>query len=251
MTTIKWLVNPLKTVGLIFISIIFFFSCDTTETTDGTVSLSFSSGTPLQKVNDGALELTEVKILLRDIKLEMEDGIEDENENEGEGEHENDDGGSYTLRVGPFVINLNLSGMTTDFVVANIPAGLYEEVKFKIHQIEASETSPDPEFKEGDDSSLRYSVIVKGLYNSDTFVYKSRKSAHQKLEFEPPIQLLENSELNLTIKVDPYNWFYKDDILMDPSDPANENDIDNNIEESFEEAYEDDDHDGDHDGDDD
>jgi len=247
MTTIKSLVNPLKTLGLIFISIIFFFSCDTTETTNGTVTLSFSSGSSLQKINDDALELTEVKILLRDIKLEMEDGIEDENENKGEGEHENDDDGSYALRVGPFVINLNLNGMTTDFVVANIPAGLYEEVKFKIHKIEASETPPDPEFKEGDNSSLRYSVIVKGIYNSDSFVYKSRKSAHQKLEFETPVQVLENSGLNLTIKVDPYSWFYKNNTLLDPSDPANENDIDNNIKESFKRAYKDDDHDGDDD----
>lgn len=247
MTTLKWLVNPLKTLGLIFISIIFFFSCDTTENTNGTISLSFYSGSPLQKINDDTLVLTEVKILLRDIKLEQEEGIEDDDENEGEGEHENDDEGSYILRVGPFVINLNLNGMTTDFVVANIPAGLYEEVKFKIHKIEASETPPDPEFKEGDDSSLRYSVIVKGKYNSGSFVYKSRKSAHQKLEFEPPIQLLENSKLNLTIKVDPYSWFYKDDVLLDPSDPANENDIDNNIKDSFEEAFEDDDHDGDDD----
>ncbi len=247
MITKKILVNNLKTLGLIFISIIFFSSCDTTETSNGTVSLSFSSGSSLPKITDDALELTEVKILLRDIKLEKEDGMEDENEHKGEGEHENDDDGSHALRVGPFVINLNLNGMTTDFIVADVPAGLYEEVKFKIHKIEASEILPDPEFKEGNDSSLRYSVIVKGIYNSNSFVYKSKKSAHQKLEFETPIKVLENSGLNLTIKVDPYSWFYKDGTLLDPSDPANENDIDNNIKESFKKAYKDDDHDGDND----
>ena len=85
---------------------------------------------------------------------------------------------------------MNLNGITTDFAVSNIPAGVYDEIKFKLHQIEGSEIPPDPEFKDGDE---RYSVIVKGSYNSIPFVYKSKKSANQELEFEPPITILENT----------------------------------------------------------
>jgi len=216
--------NIIKLLGIYFLPILFLLGCDTAENTDGTVLLSFSPGSSLQKLNEGALELTEVKILLSDIKLEMEDG-EDHN-GEGEDEH-------YTLRVDPFVINLNLDGAATNFTVANAPAGSYEEVEFKIHKVGASETPPDSEFKEGDDESLRYSVIAKGNYNNVPFVYKSKKSTHQELNFETPIEILENSFTNLTILVDPHSWFYKDGVLLDPSNPANENDIDNNIKESF------------------
>jgi hypothetical protein len=184
-------------------------------------------------MNDGTLELTEVKILLSNIELEMEDGIEDDDEG--------DDGDeSFTVQVDPIVINMNLDGTATNFVLANVPPGLYEEVEFKIHKVEASETPPDPEFKEGDEDSLRYSVIAKGNYNATPFVYKSKKSAQQELEFETPLEILENSLANLTILVDPHNWFYKDNVLLDPSNPANENDIDNNIRESFGDAHEDD-----------
>jgi hypothetical protein len=234
-----------KIFSTIILSFMFFFinGCDTTETTNGTVSLSFHSGSSLQKITDGTIELTEVKILLRDVKLKMDDDEDDDGHN-GEGEHENGDDNSHMIRVGPFVVNLNLNGMTTDFIVANIPAGYYEGVKFKIHQIQGSEVPPDPEFKEGEDNSKRYSVIVKGLYNSEPFIYKSKKPAKQHLEFEPPIFVEENGDINLTITVDPYSWFYKDEILLDPTDPANENDIDNNIKASFKEAYEDDDHNG-------
>ena len=214
----------IKFLGIYFLPILFLLGCDTAENSDGAVSLSFSPGSSLQKINDGTLELTEVKILLSDIKLEMEDG-EDHN-GEGEDEH-------YILRVDPFVINLNLDGAATNFTVANAPAGLYEEVEFKIHKVGASETPPDSEFKEGDDESLRYSVIAKGNYNNVPFVYKSKKSTHQELNFETPIEILENSFTNLTILVDPHSWFYKDGVLLDPSNPANENDIDNNIKESF------------------
>ena len=229
----------IKTLGLYLVPILFLLGCDTAENLDGTVSLRFSPTSSLQKITDGTLELTKVKILLRDIKLEMEDG----NENEGEGEQ--DDNDAYTVIVGPIVVDLNLDGTSTNFAVANVPPGLYEELKFEVHKIEASETPPDPDFKEGEDESLRYSVIAEGNYNSAPFIYKSKKSAHQKFNFETPLEILENGEANLTILVDPYSWFFNGDILLDPSNPANENDIDNNIKESFKDAYEDYDNDGD------
>ena len=209
-------------------------SCDTTESTGGDISLSFSPGTPLQKVN-ADIQLTEVKILLRDIKLEKESDGESEVDDETECEN---------VKLGPFVVGLNLNGTTTDFVVNNIPAGIYDELKFEIHKLEASETPPDPEFKDADDSSHRYSVIAKGLFNSNPFVYKSKKSAHQELEFENMLIIEDNTNTNLTITVDPYTWFYKEGVSLDPTDPANDDDIDHNIEHSFKKAFEDDDHDG-------
>lgn len=229
-----------KSLGslLLFLSTILIIgACDTTETTNGTVSLSFASETGLQKIN-ADIQLSEVKILIRDIKLEKE------SDGESEGEEGNDETECENIKVGPFIVNLNLIGLTTDFVVNNIPAGIYDELKFEIHKLEASETPPDPEFKDGEDSSQRYSVIVKGVYNSNPFIYRSRKSAHQELEFENLLVVEENTATNLTIIVDPYTWFYKDGVLLDPTNPSNENDIDNNIEHSFKKAFEDDDHNG-------
>lgn len=135
-------------------------------------------------------------------------------------------------------------GITTDFAIGNIPPGNYDRIKFKVHKIEGSETPPDPEFKEGTDESLRYSVIVKGTYNSNSFIYKSRKSAHQDLKLETPVVVEENGVANLTIIVDPYSWFTDGANILDPADPANENDIDNNIKDSFKKAFKDNDHDG-------
>jgi len=218
-------------------------ACDTTENNTGAVSLNFGPGSSaLGKANVDGLVLNEVKILLRDIKLEHEDGEDFESDSESESDDQEEN-----IKVGPFVVNLNVGGVTTDFAVNGIPAGTYDEIKFKIHKLEASETPPDPEFKEGNDSSQRYSVIVKGTYNSIPFVYKSRKSAHQELEFNPPIIIEAGTAVSLTITVDPNSWFYKDGLLLDPSNSSNENDIDNNIEKSFKKAFEDNDDDGEED----
>ncbi len=213
---------------IIFIFPLFLIvSCDTTETNNGTLSLSFSSGSSSQKVTADILTLETVKILLRDVKIKQQSG---------------DD--SLDIELGPFVVSLNLEGMTTDFVVSDIPPGSYDRVRFRVHKLGGSETPPDPEFRDGSDSSSRYSVIVKGNINSIPFIYKSRESADQDLPLVTPLEIGKNESANLTITVDPYSWFYNEGILLDPTDPANESDIDDNIENSFENVFEDNNHDG-------
>jgi len=211
----------------IFLMLFAFSACDTTENTNGSMSLSFSNNTTLQKINDDIIELDTIKILIRDIKIKSKSGSD-----------------TSSIKVGPFVVKLNLTGTTTDFAINNIPTGSYDRIKFEIHKIEASETLSDPEFREGTDASLRYSVIVKGKYNTVPFIYKSRKSAKQDLKLETPVTVDENGVANLTITVDPFTWFADSVNTFDPTDPANENDIDNNIKESFKKAFRDNNHDG-------
>ena len=210
--------------------LIFFFSfsgCESLGPQDAKISLSFSGGTIIDKIQVDTLQLDMVKILLREIRIRNQS---------------TDD--TMNVRADPFVAHLDLSGITNDFTVANTPPGIYDRIKFKVHKIGGSETPPDPEFKEGTDESLRYSVIVRGIINSVPFVYKSRKSAHQDLKLESPIVVEENGIANLTIIVDPFSWFMDGTNVLDPTDPANENTIDNNIKDSFKKAFRDNNHDG-------
>jgi hypothetical protein len=198
--------------------------CDSTEITDSTVSVLFSLSSITQKISNDTIQLDTIKILLRDVKIKNR-ALNDE----------------MNIKLGPFVVYLNLNGMTTDFAAGNIPPGSYDRIRFRVHTLEGSEMPPDPEFKEG---SHRYSVMVKGIYDSVPFVYKSKKPAHQDLKLETPIVVDENTTVNLTVTVDPLSWFYKDNVLMDPNNPANENDINNNIKHSFKRCFRDDDRDG-------
>jgi hypothetical protein len=173
---------------LSFFTLISYTGCDSTETTDATVSVIFTLSSLTQKISDETIQLDDIKILLRDIKIKNQSGNREKN-----------------IKVGPFVVNLNLKGMTTDFAVGNVPPGNYDRIRFRIHTLEDAETPPDQEFIEGK---------------------------------------LDNSTANLTITVDPVNWFYKDNVLMDPNDPANENDINKNIKHSFKRCFRDDDRNG-------
>lgn len=227
----------LKSVFVIITTCVLFVSCDTTQTTGGNFSLSFGSPNSLNKTTSDSLQLTEVKILLRDVKLEQESA----DKVTGGGHH--GEGDEIVVRVGPFVVNLSLTSLTTDFIVSEIPAGSYDEIKFKIHRLEETEIPPDPEFIDGTDSTKRYSVIVKGTYNGNPFIYKSSKSAHQKLKLDEPLVVEENTMTNLTITVDPYTWFYEHGNLLDPTDANNMDEIDHNISASFRNAFRDNNHD--------
>ena len=215
----------------------FFISCDTTQNTNGNFSLSFGSTNSLLKTTSDSLQLTEVKILLKDVKLEQESA-----DKVTGGDHHGE-GDEVVVRVGPFVVQLNLTGLTTDFITSEIPAGMYDEIRFKIHKLEGSEIPPDPEFIDSQDTTKRYSVIVKGNYNGTPFVYRSSKSAHQKLRLDEPLVVEENTSTNLTITVDPYTWFYEHGTLLDPTDANNMDEIDHNISASFRNAFRDNNHD--------
>lgn len=216
---------------LLFISVVsailFFSGCDSAETTYGTVSLSFRPPI-IDKISADTIVLDTVKILLQNIKLKNQSS---ETEDQ--------------IHLGTMVVYLSVNQITTDFAVGNVPAGTYDRVRFEVHKCGGSEIPPDPEFREGNDSSLRYSVIVKGTVDSTSFVYKSTKSAHQDIKLETPITVEENSSANLTITVDPIGWFFTEgSVLLDPTDPANENDIDNNIAQSFKKCFLDNNYDG-------
>lgn len=194
-----------------------FYGCGNSSiTSPQSDNLSFSGMSSTDSAGDSQniLLLDTVKILIKDIKLNVANSNED----------------STNFKVGPFVLFLNLSSSINTISSAIIPAGVYQKVKFEVHKLNETEAVPDPEFA---DANGRYSVVVKGSYLGNYFVYKSTKSAHQILNFPSTIQLTSGYLSNITLVVKPYIWFIKNGVYLDPREPANSNDIDNNIKDNI------------------
>lgn len=205
------------------------YGCSDTTTAPQADNLSFSSTSSIDSVGDQSyLILDTVKILIKDIKLNVSNINED----------------STNFKVGPFVLFLNLTSSINTIDFAIIPAGSYDKIKFEIHKLNDNEAIPDPDFA---DANGRYSVVVKGSYFGNYFVYKSTKSAHQKLSFPNSLPISSAALSNVTLIVKPYIWFIKNGIYLDPRDPVNSNDIDNNIKDNINhnfKAFKDDDRNG-------
>lgn len=184
-----------------------------------TVSLALDKG--LNKIVGDPIILDTVKILLKDIKFRHSTGD------------------SSNVKVGPMVVYLNLNGTPTEFAAGIVAAGNYNKIKFRLHKPEVGDIISDPEFIAGSSGELRYSVIVKGTYNGVSFIYKSTKTATQEVNLKNYVNLTAEVKTNVTLSVDVNSWFYKDAVVLDPNNIANQNNIDNNIKDSFKKAFRD------------
>ena len=111
-----------------------------------------------------------------------------------------------------------------------IPPGTYDKIRFMVHKLNDNEPIPDPDFA---DANGRYSVVVKGRFNDSSFVFKSDKSAHQKLTFPGNLVIGASGYSNITLQIDPFIWFYVGGVFIDPRDPGNKVIIENNIKDNI------------------
>jgi hypothetical protein len=195
----------------------------TSQADNADISMMSSPGvTDQSPIN--TLVLDSVKVLLKNIKLNVAAGSSD----------------SVNFKTGPFVLNLNTTSSVNLFTTAYIPAGTYDRIKFEIHKLEDGEVGIDTAFSFG---GGRYSVVVYGKFNLIPFIYRSTKSAHQILDFSPGVGINTTTKSNITLKVQPYTWFWTGSDYLDPMLLSNENDIDNKIKTSFK-AFKDNDRNG-------
>lgn len=177
--------------------------------------------------SDNTMSITEVKFLLRKIDLQSE----------GENLEE--------MCLGPLVVDIEIDEFSKvcEFSYAKLIPGTYGEIHFQLHKPSPNENISDPEFTES--TSRRYSVIIKGFNNGEPFVYKTDVTVSKEVEFEAnSVTVPETGLVNITLRINPYDWFMNNNASLDPMDPASKHTIDQNIRNSFRHAFKDDNKDG-------
>jgi len=172
--------------------------------------------------DNNSLILTETKFVLRQMRLK-ESGSET----------------TAAIRLEPFVINLNVTseGATYTVAVATVPSANYDHLKLQIHKPSPQENIGDPDFFE---SNRSFSVVVRGLFNGNPFVFKSGVTAARGINIEnSPIFITPTILVNFTISLNPYSWFYRNGDYMNPMQQNNEHYINNNIRDSFNRVFRD------------
>lgn len=177
--------------------------------------------------DNNVLQITEAKFLLRKLTLKF-----DEASNESD------------VKLGPFVVYLDLTPRIVSVGLAKIPYGLYDAIKFQVHKPNPNENISDPDFSHS--TSIRYSVVTKGFFNGVPFDYRSSVTVAKEIEFENhPISVSAVPQVvYITVRVNPFSWFTENGVILDPSDENNKHEIDQNIKNSLRRAFRDMDRDG-------
>ncbi|MBN8584267.1 MAG: hypothetical protein J0M37_04165 [Ignavibacteria bacterium] len=234
MNTQKKSIGTTILLGILFIVLLAFTSgCgDSSSVTNSNGTGNSTDNTSLSVKLDESVTganypvITEAKALITEIELETEPS-----------------GISQEIRISPVVIYFNTGGQVISVTAANLPSGTWNKIKLQIHKPEDTEPIPDPEFREGTSGNQRYSFIIKGTYNGNAFVYKSRKRADIIINLSTPLTT-GNGSRNITLLVNPSLWFMNNGNVLDPANSSNDDLIDDNLKNSFKRGFRDDNKDG-------
>ena len=186
------------------------------------------------------LVLDRVQLVLRELELENET-------HHGECEVATGDDDCAEVEIGPFLVDLPLGTTGAARVIsATVPAGTYDEVKFKIR--EPDDDASDAAFLAEHPDFADISVKAEGTYNGEPFTLVSDLEAELKLDLVPPIVVGDAATTDLTLFADLNAWFRTaGGDLFNPATAnpggANREILTQNVHSSFN-AFEDDDHDG-------
>jgi hypothetical protein len=155
------------------------------------------------------------------------------------------------FETGAVLATLPLGNTATETVVSvDAPAGMYDELEFKIHKPEAPE---DADFLAANPTFAGLSIRVKGTYSQggtrSDFTFESDLNEDQEVALSPPLTVSEGQSANVTLRIDIASWFLNGagTALVNPATAnkgqPNEGVVKDNIEASID-AFRDDDHNG-------
>lgn len=210
------------------------WGCDSTTepgATSGTLSLSakYTTASLLKSGNTAgvdSIKITKARFVLRDIKFKSPKGD------------------SSNFRTLPMVLQLQLNGSVTSIGSITVPLGSYSKIEYDVHRVEQPEISSLPSAEQVQFAEFlaaeRYSIIINGIVYAagaapDTFTYRSKVDAKQKVDFDPAIDVTEASpSVNATVAISSSNWFKNQlGALVNPKDTNNEGVIDENLKMSI------------------
>jgi len=179
------------------------------------------------------ISLSKVKLFVK--KLELKSVSED----------------SLDFEAKKLVVVLPLDTTSVTLSTAQVPAGTYDKFEIHINKPSPQDSTLDRDLVQGAPDSLRYSMIINGMYNGQPFTYKSHHNFEIELELNPPLVVTDTTmSVNVRLLVKTTAWFHdRSGALLDPTDPANAVQIDQSIRRSFEAHEEHGDHEkgnGDH-----
>lgn len=135
-----------------------------------------------------------------------------------------------------FVVNLPLNQDSVMVSTSQVPSGKYYALFMHISRPDSADSANYPNFVSGSSWKDRYSLIVKGTYKGQNFVYKSHRNFIIGTPIYPPVTVTDSTAaVNVKMLVNTSDWFVNpwNGKTLDPTDSTNFRLIDWTIMKSF------------------
>jgi hypothetical protein len=132
-------------------------------------------------ITEGAntLVITRARLVLDEIELEEFSGRDCDNSGSGR------DPNCPEIELGPFLVDLPLTGGVRSAISAQIPAGSYHEIEFDVEPVDDSNAGARAFFAAHPDVPRNRSIMIEGTFNGQRFEFTSASRFELELEFEP------------------------------------------------------------------
>jgi hypothetical protein len=164
-----------------------------------------------------AIVITRAQVVVRDVKLKSaaatcldDDDDDDKSSSSRSGmrsSDDDDDDDCPSIRVGPYLVNVPVSGADGGRVAVMVPEGTYSSVRLKVHKVSSSD-SADLAFRQANPDFRNISIRLEGTYNTQPFTFVSDVNATLEVPLTAPVVIGKGGD-NVTVTIDMKEWFTK------------------------------------------
>lgn len=130
-----------------------------------------------------------------------------------------DDDDCPTLRVGPFLVDMSVTGPGDARVAVPVPAGTYSSLSLRLHKVTSNDSS-DAAFRRANPDFRDISVRLEGTYNGTAFVFVNDVNAKMTVPLPEPLTIGTGGS-DVTVSVDVSSWFLRPQGGLYPPASAN------------------------------
>lgn len=161
-----------------------------------------------------ALLVTRAQLVIRDVKLKTaaaichdDDNVAADNSSGSSRDADHDDDDCPTFRVGPFLVDMPVSGADGGRVAVSVPEGTYSSVRLTLHKVTSSDPA-DAAFRQANPDFRDISVRLEGTFNGTPFVFVGDVDAKITVPLTAPIAIKAGGE-DVTVAIDLSSWFLR------------------------------------------
>ncbi len=120
---------------------------------------------------------------------------------------DDDDDDCPTVRVGPYLVDVPVSGADGGRVAVDVPEGTYSSVRLTIHKVSSSEPA-DLAFRQANPDFRGISIRLEGTYNGARFTFTHDVNAKLDVPLTAPLTIGAGGD-DVTVTIDMKDWFVK------------------------------------------